>query len=209
MCASFDHPQVEKIDWDYAYRQGTPEWDSGVPSEALVRIVERGIIKPCRAIEIGCGTGADAVYLAQKGFEMTAVEASPMAMERARTRAQRARVLINFILDDVFEYTAEAEKHAFVYDAGFYHFIRNQDLEAFLDMLWRLTFPGSHYLTIAGSDQETAEGGPPRLGEETIRAELGRLFEVVDLRPCRMGSPRRAEGYLGWSCLMKRPEAFH
>lgn len=209
MCGDFDNTQAKNIDWDFAYRQGTPEWDSGVPSEELVRIVNKGIVKPCRVIEIGCGTGADAVFLAQRGFEITAVESSPMAMERARTRAQRAHVLINFILDDVFEYTAEAEKYDFVYDSGFYHFIRNQDLEGFLDMLWRITYPGSFYLAIAGSDQETAEGGPPQVSEETIRAELGRLFEVVRLKPCRMESPRRAEGYLGWSCLMKRPEAFH
>ena len=151
------------VDWDFAYRQGTPEWDSGIPSAELVSLVEGGIIKPCKVIELGCGTGADAVFLAEKGFEITAVESSPMAMERARTRAQRAHVLINFILNDVFDYTADGEQYDFVYDCGFYHFIRKQELEAFLDMLWRITHPGSHYLAIAGSDQETAEGGPPQV----------------------------------------------
>ena len=189
--------------------KGPPEWDSGIPSHELISIVEDGLIKPCKTLEIGCGTGADAVFLAQKGFELTAVESSPMAMERARTRAQRAHVLINFILDDVFDYTTDGEEYDFVYDAGFYHFIRSVDLEAFLDMLWRITHPGSHYLAIAGSDQETgnADGGPPQVSEEQIRGELGRLFEVVRLRPCRLESPRRPEGFLGWSCLRSVPRA--
>jgi hypothetical protein len=80
------------------------------------------------------------------------------------------------------------------------------DLTRFLDLLWRLTRPGSYYLVLAGSDQEVAEGGPPQVSEEDLRMELGRLFEFVHLRPCRVESPRREEGYLGWSCLARRPD---
>ena len=72
--------------------------------------------------------------------------------------------------------------------------------------MWRVTRPGSYYLTLAGSDRETAEGGPPQVSKRQIRHELGRLFEWVHLRPFRFESPYRKRGYRGWSCLMKRPE---
>ena len=72
-------------------------------------------------------------------------------------------------------------------------------------VLWWTTQPGSYYLTLAGATGEHAEGGPPQVNEEEIRDELGRLFEIIRLRPLRFESPRRSEGYLGWSCLMRRP----
>ncbi len=193
-------------DWDTLYRQGTPPWESGVPSGELVRVLSDGVLKPCTALEIGCGTGADAVYLARRGFELTAVDNSPTAMERARGRAQRAGVLIQFVLDDIFSFARRCGPFDLVYDAGFYHFMRKVDLEKFLDLLWRVTRPGSHYLTLAGSTGETAEGGPPQVSEEDIRCELGRLFQCVHLRPFHFESPSRPEGYLGWSCLMQRPK---
>ena len=200
-------PKSFKIaDWDQVYRQGTPPWDTGLPTAELIRVLDEGLIRPGSVLELGCGTGADAVYLAKKRFEVTAVDASPMAIERARNRVEQEDALLRIVLADVFEFAPTAGQFDLVYDAGFYHFIRQVDLTKFLDLLWRVTHPGSYYFTLAGNDQETTEEGPPRVSESDIRGELGRLFDVVQLRPFRFESPQREEGYLGWSCLVRRPE---
>lgn len=128
-----------------------------------------------------------------------------MAIERARTRAELSDATLRFVLDDVFRFARNCEPFDFVYDAGFYHFIRRAEMGQFLDLLWRVTRPGSLYLVLAGSDQEAAPGGPPQVSEDEIRNELGRLFEFVHLRPFRFESPRNKEGYMGWSCLARRP----
>ncbi len=198
--------RADQPDWDGMYRDGTPPWETGIPARELVRVLSEGRIAKGIALEIGCGTGADAVYLARQGFELTAIDSSPMALDRARTRAELAGASICFVLDDVFKFGRTSGPFDFVYDAGFYHFVRRTDLERFLDVLWRVTRPGSYYLTLAGATGEEAEGGPPQVSQEEIRLELGRLFEFVDLRPFRFESPRRPEGYLGWSCLMRRPK---
>jgi SAM-dependent methyltransferase len=157
-------------------------------------------------LEVGCGTGADAAYLAKRGFDVTAVDSSPTAIERARTRAERCGALVRFVLDDVFAFAEEnSETFDLVYDAGFYHFMRRLNFSRYLDLLWRVTRPGTLYLALAGAAGERAEGGPPQVSEEDLHRELGRLFEMVQLRPFHFESPRRAEGYLGWSCLMRRP----
>jgi len=192
-------------DWDMFYRQGTPPWDTGRPAGELVRALKEGVIQPSRVLELGCGTGADAIFLARHGFEVTAVDSAPIALERARARAEHEDVLPRFVLADVFEFAKTAGKFDLVYEAGFYHFMRLVDLDRFLDLLWRVTHPGSHYFALIGSADETAESGPPRVSEDEIHDELGRLFEFVHLRPFRFESPRREEGYLGWSCLMQRP----
>jgi len=196
---------AEIPDWDTIYRQGTPPWETGIPSGELVNLVEERVIVPGRVLELGCGTGADAIYLARQGFEVTAVDSSPLALERARVRAEREDVLARFVLDDVFEFAPTAGDFDLVYDAGFYHFIRRTDLSSLLDLLWRVTSPGSYYLTLAGSTRERSTGGPPQVSKEQIRDELGRLLDVVQLRSFRFESLHRKRGYLGWSCLMQRP----
>ena len=49
-------------------------WNSETPPEALVELVESGKVKPCRAIDLGCGAGNYAVYLAGRGFEVTGID---------------------------------------------------------------------------------------------------------------------------------------
>ena len=192
-------------DWDAMYREGTPSWETGRPAEELIRVLDEGLVPPGPTLEVGCGTGADAVCLARRGFDVTAVDSSPTALERARPRARLAGAAIWFVLDDVFEFVKTADPFDFVYDAGFYHFVRQVDLARYLDLLWRGTRPGSFFLALVGSAEEEAKGGPPQVSEDQVRSELGRLLEFVHLRRFRFASPNREEGYLGWSCLMKRP----
>ena len=197
---------IESPDWDELYRRGTPPWDTGKPAAELVRVVEDGVVaRRSTVLELGCGSGADAAFLAKRGFELTAVDISPIAIERARARAEQQDALLRFVQDDVLKFAQTAGTFDFVYDAGFYHCVRQTNLDGFLDMLWRVTRPGSLYLTLAGAAGEKAEGGPPQVSEDDIHDELGRLFEFVHLRPIRLASPLRTEGFAGWSCLMRRP----
>jgi SAM-dependent methyltransferase len=192
-------------DRDSAYRAGTPPWDAGKPHAELIRVLDEYRLQPRTVLEVGCGTGADAIWLARRRFEVTAVDRSPIAIERARLRAEQQDALLRFVLDDVFEFAPSAGQFDFVYDAGMYHAVRETDLERYLDMLWRVTRPGSHYLCLAGAPSELAEGGPPQLSEDEIRSELGRLLEFVHLRPTRLEGSNPNQSYAAWSCLMRRP----
>lgn len=193
-------------DWDTLYREGTPGWETGTPAPELVRTIDEGVVPPGTTLEIGCGTGADAIHLARCGFEVTGVDCSPLAIERARSRGEMDGAAVRFVLGDVFKFVESVEPFDFIYDAGFYHFSRTANLGRYLDLLWRTTRPGSFCLTLAGSTGETAEGGPPQVSEDEIRSELGRLFEFVHVRPFQFESPHRKAGFLGWSCLMRRPQ---
>lgn len=207
MSSSAPNPKSKVIvDWDERYRQGTPPWDTGRPSPELVRLVEEQIIRRGSVIDLGCGTGADAVFLAKRGFDVTAVDISPIAIERARARAEQHDALIRFVLGDALKFGQTAGTFDFVFDRGFYHAIRQTNLTGFLDMLWRITRPGTIYLSLSGAvGDDDSEDGPPKVSESQIRFELGRLFEIIELRQIRLDSLIRPEGHLGWSCLMRRP----
>ena len=196
---------IRRLDWDALYREGTPPWETGVPAAELVRLVEANMLRPGRTLDLGCGTGADAIYLAKRGFEMTAVDSSLTAFERARVRAERDDAVLRFVPADVFEFGHAAGKFDLVYDIGLYHYIRQTDLEPFLDLLWRVTQPGSHYFTVAARKEESSHDGPPPVSKRQIHLELGRLFELVELRECRLASPHVPAGNPAWSCLMRRP----
>lgn len=76
--------------YDLMYRIGAP-WD-GPPRPELVTLVERGVLTPAqlapgRAVDLGCGTGATVIYLAQHGFDSTGIDFSAIALRTARKRA--------------------------------------------------------------------------------------------------------------------------
>ncbi|MBN1395085.1 MAG: class I SAM-dependent methyltransferase [Pirellulales bacterium] len=192
-------------DWDAAYRDGTPPWDAGKPHAELPRVLDEYQLRPRTVLEVGCGSGADAILMAQRRLEVTAVECAPIALERARLRAEQHDALLRFVLADAFEFAQKAGQFDMVYDAGLYHYARERKLASYLDMLWRVTRPGSHFLCLAGAPGEAEDDdGPPQVDEEDVRNELGRLFEFVHLRPIRLESSDPNRRYSAWSCLMRR-----
>ena len=102
MSQSVNPKYVSTADWDVAYREGTPPWDSGRPHAELARVLDEYRLRPQTVLEIGCGSGADAIALAKRRFEVTAVDCSPIAIERARLRAEQHDAVLRFVLDDIF-----------------------------------------------------------------------------------------------------------
>src|ERR1700742_1438089 len=94
---------TEPIEWNDRYRDGNLPWDTGRPSSELQRVVSQNVIEPCRALEIGCGTGTNGVWLAQQGFDVTGVDVAPLAVERAGQRAEAAGVQARFLVADVLQ----------------------------------------------------------------------------------------------------------
>jgi methyl halide transferase len=205
MSESVKPKYVTAADWDVAYREGTPPWDCGRPHSELARVLDEYRLRPETVLEIGCGTGADSIVLAKRRFEVTAVDCSPIAIERARLRAEQHDAVLRFVLEDIFSFGRLSGQFDFVYDAGFYHVIRQVNLQRYLDVLWRVTRPGSYYLCLAGAPSEMVDDGPPQVSEDEVHNELGRLFEFIHLRPVQLESANPSQSFAGWSCLMRRP----
>jgi methyl halide transferase len=196
----------EQAHWEGRYRgPEKPPWDTGRPSAELLRALADEKPPPGRALELGCGTGTNTVWLAQQGFEVTAVDISPTALAEAEERARRAGVAVRFVAADVTKPLDLTGPFGFVFDRGCYHAVRRVDVDGFLANLERLTAPGSVALVLTGNDREARVPGPPAVSEATIRSELGRLFEVVWLREFRFDQDEPdGHRHLGWSCWLRR-----
>jgi cyclopropane fatty-acyl-phospholipid synthase-like methyltransferase len=194
--------------WNERYEKGDTPWETGQPSSELQRVLAEVSIKPCRTVELGCGTGASAVSLAQQGFDVTALDLSSLAIERARKRADEAGVRVRFLVADVLHPPTELTgPFDFFYDRGCYHAIRRENVAGYLEILRRLTQPGTVGLVLAGNAREPHDPGPPVVSEEQIRAELGSLFDIVHLREfCFDQVETVGVRFLGWSCLLRRKD---
>ena len=83
-----------ETDWDERYAGAEQIW-SGEPNGALV--AEVSALAPGRALDVGCGEGADALWLAARGWEVTALDVSRVALERAARAADRAGVAVTWV----------------------------------------------------------------------------------------------------------------
>jgi SAM-dependent methyltransferase len=196
--------------WDQRYREGDTPWDTGVPSKELARVLDETRLaesrapQRLRAIDLGCGAGTNAIYLAQRGFAATGVDGSAVALELARERAARAGVQVDWVLADVGALPPFPEPFDFVFDRGCYHCVRRANVAGYAASLARITRPGTRMLLLAGNANEQSDEGPPRVHEHEIRAELEPLFVIDELREFRFDDPGGVPGPLGWSCLMTR-----
>ncbi|MBM4035988.1 MAG: class I SAM-dependent methyltransferase [Planctomycetes bacterium] len=192
--------------WDSAYRGGrTPGWDVGRVTDELSKIVEDGTIRPGRALELGCGTGTNAVYLATKGFSVTGVEIAPTALTLAEQQARKANVRVRWLVADVTA-LGEMEPFDFVFDRGCYHHVQLYNSAGFVKTANRLTRPGGHFLLLAGNANEPRHGGPPRVEEKKLVDDFAETWDFVCLREIRFESrdPNNKSGPWAWSLLMRR-----
>ncbi len=115
------------------------------PDENLVSYLDRGLIAPGRALELGCGPGRNAVYLAAAGFEVDAVDLSPAALAWARERARDAGVQARFHCADIFSAGLPPGPYDLVYDSGCLHHLPPHRRVSYRDLLHRVLAPGGHF----------------------------------------------------------------
>jgi SAM-dependent methyltransferase len=91
----------QAAEWDARYSEGDGAMWSGRPNGRLV--AEVGDIPPGRALDVGCGEGADAIWLAKRGWTVTAIDVSDVALGRARESARTAGASVEWVTGDALE----------------------------------------------------------------------------------------------------------
>ena len=151
---------LRKLFFDFQYRFSKPPWDSGVTPPEVVAQIESRTIKG-RALDLGCGTGTNSIYLAQHGFAVVGVDFSPKAIATARGKARRANANIDFRVADVtrLDSLGISEPFDLVLDIGCFHAVDAEGRVRYASNLARLTRPGSLYMLYAFSPRPPGENG--------------------------------------------------
>ncbi len=169
---------------------GKRRWDTGVSPPELERFV--GSHPPGRALDLGCGTGTNGVYLARHGWEAVGVDFAARAIAKARRRARDAGVSCTFLVGDVTR-LAVAGPFDLALDLGCLHSIPVGGRAGYAAGLGRVVRPGGTYLLYT-----FAPGGPAfGLTREDVRATFADAFDVMSVEEGK-GRPS------AWYTLVRR-----
>ncbi|WP_248965228.1 class I SAM-dependent methyltransferase [Sphaerisporangium perillae] len=132
--------------WDgfYADRSKPVPFFSTKPDESLVSYLERGLLTPGRALDLGCGPGRNAIHLASLGFEVDAIDLSPTAVAWGEERAREAGADVRFLCGDAFTAEPALGRYDLVYDSGCLHHLPPHRRVSYRDLLDRVLAPGGH-----------------------------------------------------------------
>lgn len=187
------------------YEKGNTPWELDRPDAHLIKTIEQEQIKPCKALDIGCGTGWNVIWLARQGFEATGVDFSKKAIERATELSIREGVRPGFRVKDFLDPAIIADDFAFVFDRGCFHsFDDKNDRKRFARNVGRNLKPSGIWLSILGnSDAPPRDDGPPTRSATDIVSAVEPNFEILRLAADRFDSNRERPARC-WICLMKK-----
>jgi SAM-dependent methyltransferase len=195
------------IDWNDRYATQDTPWDTGEPDSHLVELVESGEFAPGRLLEIGCGTGTNALWLAARGFDVTAVDLSPLAIAKAEEKRAAAGVDVRFAARDFLGEGVDGGPFDLAFDRGVLHvFDAAVDRARFAERVAAALRVGGRWLCLAGSTEgPERDHGPPRRSARDLAAAVEPSLEILWLRTSRFAvdlpSPARA-----WVLLAGRRE---
>jgi SAM-dependent methyltransferase len=160
----------DKERWEERYRTGDTPWDIGRPDFNLIDMVTKRPIPGCKALEIGCGAGSNAVWLAQQDFEVTATDVSELAIQKAGERASDAGVDCTFLVADFLNDKVSGAPFGFVFDRGCFHsFDSDEERKQLAENVgWHLEKDGLWLSLIGSTDGPPREVGPPQRSARDI-----------------------------------------
>lgn len=135
------------------YRVGFTPWD-GHPLARGLRNLSEGNgappLPPGAALDVGCGTGDNAIYLAQQGWQVTGVDFTPRALEQARAKAVTNQVAISFVDADVTRLSSAGIGNGFtlIVDSGCLHGMSEHDRAAYVREITAVSAPNARLLII-------------------------------------------------------------
>ncbi|MFH1733668.1 MAG: class I SAM-dependent methyltransferase [bacterium] len=163
---------MQPTDMEQIYQKLDPDqipWDSEQPPKLLIDLVESGTVKPCKTVDLGCGTGQYSIYLTEQGFDVTGIDISTTAVRYAQENAAKKDVECTFISADLTEDTpCDAGSFDFAFDYELLHHIFPDRRSAYVQNVNRLLKPGGKYLSVCFSEVSSQFGGTGKYRETPI-----------------------------------------
>ena len=170
------------ISWEDAYRTAPP-WDIGRPQPEIVELVRAGELNKSNTLDVGCGTGENALFLAENGFSVIAVDLSTRAITTANEKARERSVKVDFRVANVLSLDFKNGSFGSVIDSGLFHTFNDRDRIRFARELGRVLATNGRYFMLCFSDKEpTNWGGPRRITKQEIEATFSPLLYINYIR---------------------------
>jgi SAM-dependent methyltransferase len=188
--------------WNESYASGQPPWDTGQPEPLLVEFVTSGAITPRPTLKIGAGTGTNAIWMAERGFDVLGVDVSLLAVERAQAKMEGRALHCRFAAWDFLDAPPPDGPFQFVFDRGCFHvFDEPGERQRFAAQVAAALAPGGLWLSVIGSTEgPPREVGPPRRSAREVTLAIEPALEIVELRSAEF----RDNNAKAWFCLARQ-----
>ncbi|MEW6521515.1 MAG: class I SAM-dependent methyltransferase [Thermodesulfobacteriota bacterium] len=187
------------------YEAGDTPWELHRPDYNLIEMVRDYHIAPGPALDIGCGTGNNTIWLARHGFAATGCDVTEIAVRQAMAKAAQAQVACTFLRLDFLKDAVAGGPFAFLFDRGCFHsFDSAGDRRRFAEKAASLLRQEGLWLSLVGNRDEIRESsGPPRRSALDIISAVEPFFEIQLLKS-NFFDTNRDSAHRNWVCLMKK-----
>jgi cyclopropane fatty-acyl-phospholipid synthase-like methyltransferase len=163
------------------FYEGQAPWDIPGPQPAFVGLEEAGAIRGA-VLDVGCGMGENALYLASRGYDVWGIDFVPQAIERATAKARERGLNVHFQVGDALKLAQLGRSFDTVIDCGLFHTFNDEERSVFVGTLAQLLRPGGEYHVLCFSDREPPGEGPRRVTRQEIRDTFRDGWEVREIR---------------------------
>ncbi|GAA0532241.1 2-polyprenyl-3-methyl-5-hydroxy-6-metoxy-1,4-benzoquinol methylase [Rhizomicrobium palustre] len=187
------------------YAETNPPWDIGKPQPPFIAI-ENEIEGPL--LDCGCGTGGTAVYFAKRGLAVTGIDFVEEAIARAKTRAAKEGVTVDFQVKDAMTLAQWDKRFVSVIDSGLYHVYEAAQRKAYVQGLAHVLNTNGRLYLFAFAEGPKAPGGG--LSRADIAADFaeGWQIEALDFAPSELNPayehPEHLDGLQMWFAVIRR-----
>ncbi len=172
---------MEREHFESAYQETAP-WDIPAPQPAYVRLEKAGRIRGS-VLDAGCGTGENALFLASRGHEVWGLDFVPVAIERARAKAQERGLNVHFQVGDALRLGDLGRTFDAVIESGLFHTFTDEERPLYVAGLAKIVRPGGTVNILCFSDEEPPGEGPRRVTQQEIRDAFAHGWQVTDIQP--------------------------
>lgn len=170
-------------------------WIYETPPAILVELVNKGKIKPCKTIDLGCGIGNYAIYLANKGFTVIGIDISTTAIAIAKRNANEKNVKCDFLIADILgDLSNIGHDYDFAYDWELLHHIFPEKRQKYVATVYKILNTKGKYLSVSFSENDPCFGGQGKYREtplgtvlyfsskEELRILFKPYFKIIELK---------------------------
>jgi SAM-dependent methyltransferase len=195
-----DTELVTTPSWDDAYAGNVPPpWDLGQPQPAFVRLAEQGALTG-QVLDAGCGTGEQTLLAASSGAEALGVDVSPVAIERARSKAAARGIpaaaggqigpaaaggqigTARFEVADALSLADLGGSFDTIIDSGLFHVFDDDRRARYVASLASVLRPGGHLYLMCFSDRQPGAFGPRRVSQDELRAAFSDGWTIAAIQ---------------------------
>lgn len=185
-----------------AYEGEPPPWEIGRAQEDLVAAFDELALSGS-ALDLGCGTGENALELARRGLDVWGIDAAPTAIAAAEKKREGRGLQTTFIVGDALDLRALGRTFDTVLDCGLFHVLTDEERRAYAEQLTRVLRVGGRFLMFGFAAHDRGHG-PRGYAPDELRAYFGARWREGFIRPASFKASFAPEGLPAWVSLFVR-----